>query len=86
MNRANLYDPLPLESEPVRKADAPGADKVEKNESDPLPLGPFVKAKKQWRVGDTFKTETSELATVVEVSNGKVSFQFRGGSGVLLNG
>jgi hypothetical protein len=86
MNRANFYDPLPLESEPVRKADAPGTDQsAEKRAADPLPLGLFVKMKKEYRVGDQFKTATGELARVTEVTGGKVSFEFKGGSGVLLN-
>ena len=87
MNRVNLYDPLPLESEPVRKADAPGADQpTEKCAADPLPLGSFQKKRKNFRVGDVFREEISgELATVVSVEKGKVSYTFKGGEGVLLN-
>ena len=88
MNRANLYDPLPLESEPVRKADAPGADQpTEKNAADPLPLGPFTKARKLWRVGDQFKSEDGKNATVTAVEkSGRVFYECAGGSGFFLNG
>jgi hypothetical protein len=66
-----------------------GADdrlKILKHELDPLPLGPFVKSKKAYRVGDSFQTATGENATVTEVVKGRVSYTFAGGSGVLLNG
>ena len=76
----------PEELEPEGFGSEAGADKVQKNDADPLPLGPFIKSRKTWRVGDTFKNSTGDVATVTEIKAGKVFYTFAGGHGEMLNG